>query len=151
MNDLAKMAEQILTRATSGYVRETATSVRRPADVLARRREARVAAYLNSDLYLVLIERSHGETYAPEVQWPEMVSKRMALDHLSQSDMMGDVVVISVPADGKRLDVSKQFATDLAIHLANEGHDADFILNYRFVGTHLTNQDVDALCGGWAQ
>lgn len=147
-NHLARPADTALT--VSGYVRETAASVRRPADVMARRREARIAPYLNSDLYLILVERSHGETYAPEVQWPAMVSKRMALDHLAQNATMGDVVVISVPADGKRLDVSKQFATDLAIRLADEGHGADFIVNFPFVGTHLTNQDVDAICGGWA-
>jgi len=123
----------------SGYVAQAAKralSSRTPPD-----------AYLAADLYQILITPRSGESYQPETSWPVMCSKRQTLDHL-MDQLFADCSarVIFRPAQGRPEDVSEDFARLYVRSMYEGGADAQAILQIKFVGRHLTNDQVDEIC-----
>jgi len=126
--------------AVSGYVAQAAKRAltsRAPPD-----------AYLAADLYQILITPRSGESYQPETPWPVMCSKRQTLDHL-MDQVFADCSarVIFRPAQGTPEDVSEDFARLYVRSMYEGGADVHAILGIKFVGRHLTNDEVDEICG----
>ena len=124
--------------AVSGYVAQAAKRAltsRAPPD-----------AYLATDLYQILITPRSGESY--QTPWPVMCSKRQTLDHL-MDQIFADCSarVIFRPIQGKPEDVSEDFARLYVRAMYEGGADAQAILGIKFVGKHLTNDEVDDICG----
>ena len=105
-------------------------------------------AYLATDLYQILITPRSGESYQPETPWPVMCSKQQTLDHL-MDQVFADCSarVIFRPVQGKPEDVSEDFARLYVRAMYEGGADAQAILDIKFVGKHLTNDEVDDICG----
>jgi len=142
------MHETICTRefqdadplAVSGYVAKAAKRAltsRAPPD-----------AYLAADLYQILITPRSGESHQPETPWPVMFSKHQTLDHL-MDQVFADFSarVIFRPAQGTPEDVSEDFARLYVRSMREGGADAQAILGIKFVGRHLTNDEIDDICG----
>jgi len=126
--------------AVSGYIAQAAKRAltsRAPPD-----------AYLATDLYQILITPRSGESYQPETPWPVMCSKKQTLDHL-MDQIFADCSarVIFRPVQGKPEDVSEDFARLYVRAMHESGSDAEAILGIKFVGKHLTNDEVDDICG----
>ena len=126
--------------AVSGYVAQAAKRAltsRAPPD-----------PYLAADLYQILITPRSGESYQPETPWPVMCSKRQTLDHL-MDQVFADcsACVIFRPAQGTPEDVSEDFARLYVRSMYEGGADVHAILGIKFVGRHLTNDEVDEICG----
>ncbi len=126
--------------AVSGYVAQAAKRAltsRAPPD-----------AYLAANLYQILITPRSGESYQPETLWPVMCSKRQTLDHL-MDQVFADCSarVIFRPAQGTPEDVSEDFARLYVRSMHEGGADVQAILGIKFVGRHLTNDEVDEICG----
>jgi hypothetical protein len=126
--------------AVSGYVAQAAK----------RALTSRVPphAYLAADLYQILITPRSGESYQPETPWPVMCSKRQTLDHL-MDQVFADCSarVIFRPAQGAPEDVSEDFARLYVRSMHEGGGDVQSILGIKFVGSHLTNDEVEEICG----
>jgi len=126
--------------AVSGYVAQAAKRAltsRAPPD-----------AHLAEDFYQILIMPRSGESYQPETSWPVMCSKRQTLDHL-MDQVFADCSarVIFRPARGTPEDVSEDFARLYVRSMHEGGADVHAILGIKFVGRHLTNDEVDEICG----
>jgi hypothetical protein len=126
--------------AVSGYVAQAAKRAltsRAPPDT-----------YLAADLYQILITPRSGESYQPETPWPVMCSRRQTLDHL-MDQVFADCSarVIFRPAQGAPQDVSEDFARHYVRSMREGGADVEAILRIKFVGRHLTNDEVDEICG----
>lgn len=126
--------------AISGYVAQAAER--------ALTSQAPPDAYLAADLYQILITPRSGESYQPETPWPVMISKQQTLDHL-MDQLFADCSarVIFRPAHGKPQDVSEDFARLYVRSMREGGADVQAILGIKFVGRHLTNDEVDEICG----
>ena len=120
----------------SGAFSSERSSMRPPND-----RQARVAAFLTADLYLIVAEPERGEFYAPETDWPALSSQSLALDRLKQCD--DAAYVICRPADGPARDVSEEFARTWLHELVTEGCDPEIDPLPRFVSRHAINVDIE--------
>src|SRR5258708_36975055 len=136
----AREFQDAATPAVSGYVAQAARRAltsRAPPD-----------ACLATDLYQILITPRSGESYQPATPWPVMCSKRQTLDHL-MDQVFADCSarVIFRPARGTPEDVSEDFARLYVRSMYEGGADVQAILGIKFVGRHLTNDEVDEICG----
>jgi hypothetical protein len=122
---------------TSPYLLEAAAR----AASSARARDARVSAFLDGDLFLILAEPSRGEFYAPETEWPALTSKPLALSRLKECE--DAAYVIFRPAAGRPKDVSEEFARAWLHELVAEGCDPLVDGLPRFISRHAVNIDVE--------
>lgn len=106
-------------------------------------------AFLTADVYQILVTPRHGESYAIEMPWPAMISRRQTLDCL-MDQVWADCSarVIFRPANAAPADVSEDFARDYARTMFEGGSDVEAVMGIKFIGRHLTNDQIEEICGG---
>src|SRR3954470_6982782 len=121
---------------TSQYLLEAAERAGRPTT----EREARLAPFLEKDVFLIFAEPRRGEYYVPETEWPGLTSKRLALCRLKECDEAAYVILR--PAQGPASDVSEEFAHLWLHELVAEGCDPAVDGVPRFISRHAVNIDI---------
>lgn len=144
MTNLEQMLQEQSLYANAPLMRSTqlvdaAASTRTPADVLL----ARLKEQSLLPLWLIILTGRDGESYIPETPLHTMRSERATLDHIAHVTFTDTrVTVLNVVEDGRVMDVSEDMARASARNMKDDGWDCEFIETVRWIGQHLTNDEI---------
>lgn len=117
--------------------------LRSQAEVLAERTKA----LLTGPIWTIWVIPTADEPYTLEMSATEATNERSCLNALIDRLFHNfTALVIHTDAEGKRHDVSAQFAAQWIIHMARAGFDAETIQRNRFIGAHFCPWEIDELC-----
>jgi hypothetical protein len=98
---------------------------------------------MSADFYIIICEDHIGADYIAETELHELTSRSKAVERVKQNDW-ARVVIRCTPHS--RADISEDIARDWLKELVADGWTAEDALP-RFIGRHLSNDDIEAFIG----